>query len=127
MTSSTIAHFDFDLAIYRLAAIKKAAYRFAGEFEVSIEGLSDNRVRVALTRRNANGRLSVPDFPREVLDQDLREQIAEETAGIRDILLAHTFSELPLTDAVGETADFRDDPLGIGASQSSIRKSQLEG
>jgi His-Xaa-Ser system protein HxsD len=126
--NAKFAQFDFDTGVYRASAIKKAAYRFSGEFDVCIDFVTENRMRVSLTRRDGRSpKLLATDFPKEVLDQELREQVAAETAGIRDVLLAHAFSELPLTDAVGETADFRDDPLGIDASQPSIRRSNLEG
>ena len=41
-------------------------------------------------------------FSREVLDQDLREIVAEETRAVRDILLAHTFSDVsrPMRSAI---------------------------
>jgi hypothetical protein len=49
----------------------------------------------------------------EVLDQELREVVAEETAGIREVILAQAFLGLALTDEHGEHADFRDDSLQI--------------
>jgi hypothetical protein len=57
------------------------------------------------------------EFRNELLDQDLRETIAEETGRVRNLLLAQAFSGLSLTDADADAADFRDDPLGIGRSQ----------
>jgi len=35
-------------------------------------------------------------FCNEVLDQELREEIAAETRGVRDLLLAHAFSKTSL-------------------------------
>lgn len=120
MDTSKLSQFSFDPAIFRLTAVKKAAYRFSGEFDTRIESEPGNRILVTLSPRDdRRGMLSAAAFPREVLDQELREQIANETAAVRDVLLAHTFSELPLIDEVGETADFRKDPHQIDASQNS--------
>jgi hypothetical protein len=46
------------------------------------------------------------EFCNEVLDQELRETIAEETAGIRNLLLAQAFSKTSLIDPELETADY---------------------
>jgi hypothetical protein len=59
------------------------------------------------------------DFRNEILDQDLRESIAEETAQVRNLLLVQAFSGLSVTDTVADTADYGDDPLGIGRSQTA--------
>ena len=110
--------FDFDLKVVRLAAIKKAAYRFAGQFTVQIEQLSGDNVRVRLSRLGqSHSELDPNTLPNEVLDQELREVVAEETKSVRELLLAQAFSGLSLVDPVGENADYHDDPLGIAARQ----------
>jgi His-Xaa-Ser system protein HxsD len=112
---SSWSEFDFDLAVYRLSAVKKAAYRFSGHFNIRLELLSDRHIRVTLSPRISPGfgGSDVNSFPNEVLDQDLRESIADETESVRDLLLAQTFSGLPLTDPIGEGADYHSDPLHI--------------
>src|SRR5262245_45030999 len=115
-------HFEFDLGVYRLSAIKKAAYRFAGQFDVQIAPIADSRVRVSLSRKaNAATDIDPMCLPNEVLDQELREVVADETKGIRDLLLAQAFSGLPLVDPIGENADYREDPLGITAPQARTK------
>jgi His-Xaa-Ser system protein HxsD len=111
--------FEFDLAVFRLEAIKKAAYRFAGAFTVEVEKVSDSRVRVTLSlcQRQPKVNLDPNRLPNEVLDQELREVVAEETKSVRDLLLAQTFSGISLVDPVGENADYRDDPLSISERQ----------
>lgn len=113
--------FNFDLAVYRLSAIKKAAYRFLADYGVEIRTTSESNVQVVLTPRAAvsSSYKMLDSFPNEVLDQDLREVIAEETKSIRDLIMVQTFSGLTLTDSVGEDADYRDDPLGILVSSST--------
>jgi len=117
---TTAVEFTFDLSVYRMSAIKKAAYRFAAHYAVEIRPTAGGCVQVVLSPR-----LSCPpnapdadSLPSEVLDQDLRETVADETNGIRDVLLAQAFSSLSVVDPVGETADFHDDPLGIGRCNS---------
>ena len=108
-----------DPRVYRLSAVKKAAYRLGDRCFVQIELLSEGGIRVRLAAKSGH----VPpqtlegDFRNELLDQELREAIAEETAGVRNLLLAHAFSGLSMTDARADTADYREDPLGIGRSQ----------
>lgn len=113
------AEFEFDLNLFRLSAVKKAAYRFTGQYVVTLEQVSESRVRVKLLPSDkgvANG-TDPSSLPNEVLDQELRELVADETKSVRDVLLAQTFSGLSLTDPVGERADYHDDPIGIAARQ----------
>ena len=105
----------FDSGVYRLSAIKKAAYKFADRFHVLIETTPGG----VLARLRAKTGLASPeaiagDFCNEVLDQDLREHVQEETAPIRDLLLAQAFSATSLIDGQGEDADYRVDPMEIG-------------
>lgn len=111
---------SIDPAVYRLTAVKKAAYRFGDRFHIEIEAPAEGPIRVLLTAKSNDAAVS-PDgeFRNEVLDQELREQVAEETGRIRDLLMAQAFSGVSLTDGTGETADFRADPLGIAASQAN--------
>jgi His-Xaa-Ser system protein HxsD len=108
-----------DPNVFRLSAVKKAAYRLGDRCFVHVEVLPGGGIQVRLTAKSEK----VPphtlegDFRNELLDQDLRESIAEETERVRNLLLAQAFSGLSLTDTVADTADYRDDPLGIGRSQ----------
>ena len=110
-----------DASVYRLSAVKKAAYRFGDRCFVHIEVLAEGYIQVRLTAKLADMPLDAleGDFRNELLDQDLRESIAEETQRVRNLILAQAFSAASLTDAVADTADYRDDPLGIGKSQAA--------
>ncbi len=112
-----------DPRVYRLSAVKKAAYRLGERCSVRIELLPEGGIQVTLTTRSEKVPLGTleGDFRNELLDQDLRESIAEETERVRNLLLAHAFSGLSLTDTAADTADYRDDPLGIGQSQIAKR------
>jgi His-Xaa-Ser system protein HxsD len=89
-----------DLRSYRLAAVKKAAYRCARRFTAIIG--SPDRDRLPITLRFAAGvqqpvaREAARQFFQELLDQELREQIAEETLAVRTLILAHAFSNVDL-------------------------------
>lgn len=107
-------------SVYRLSAVKKAAYRLGDRCFVRIESLTEASVQVKLTAKSANIPLDTleGEFLNELLDQDLRESIAEETERVRNLILAQAFSGASLTDPIADTADYRDDPLGIGQSQT---------
>lgn len=107
-----------DPAVYRLAAIKKAAYRFGDRCHVGIESAGDG-VIVSLTPKTADTSTATleGEFRNELLDQELRETVAAETLTVRNLLLAQAFSATSLLDPVGESADYQDDPLGIRSAR----------
>jgi His-Xaa-Ser system protein HxsD len=86
-----------DRAVYRLSAVKKAAYKYGGFFSILIEE-SEKSTVVSLkpTATCQNPDEAAGQFCNEVLDQELREEIAAETRGVRDLLLAHAFSKTSL-------------------------------
>lgn len=114
----------FDPSVYRLAAVKKACYKFADRCYVQIEIPVAGEITVNLkSRANDVGLEDIAlDLQNEVLDQELREVVAEETAAIRNLLLAQAFSSTSLVDPAGETANFRDDPLKV--SEPDLIQSQ---
>jgi His-Xaa-Ser system protein HxsD len=89
-----------DLRSYRLVAIKKAAYRFADRFTAMLGSPDQDRLPVALRfKPNVSpsaAREATREFFQELLDQELREQIAEETNAVRTLILAHAFSNVDL-------------------------------
>lgn len=91
----------FQLEVHPLEAIKKAAYRMSRRavFDISIDG-SVVIVKAALVSDNAKETLQevVDRFKIEVLDADLRMSIADQTEGVRNIILSHVFSKTGLTD-----------------------------
>ncbi len=80
--------------IYSLEATQKAAYRFIDRLTILIEALGDDLQceidPVAGQEEKFNQHLS--DFKRELLDQQLRKQIKEETEPVRNLILAYAFS-----------------------------------
>jgi His-Xaa-Ser system protein HxsD len=111
---------ELDPTVYRLEAIKKAAYKFGDRCFVQIDTCANGRVVIILkTKRVLMDDLEqlAGEFRNEVLDQELREVVAKETEAVRNLLLAQAFSKTALLDPTGEAADFRDDPLNIRADQ----------
>lgn len=90
----------FDTRIYSALAIKKAAYKFAAHFASLITTTSEHELTVELKflrqQNEADQNELVQAFLNEVLDQDLREQIARETESTRNLILAEAFSKTSL-------------------------------
>jgi len=90
----------FDSRVYPLNAVKKAAYKFAKDcgVVVNVEG---EHFRATINffdqaaAPSAKQRL-VGAFCNEVIDQDLREQISEQTEPMRNLILAQAFSKTSL-------------------------------
>lgn len=89
-----------DLRVYRLSAIKKAAYRFADRFTAVLGSPEHDCLSLSLRFKTnvaeATARETARQFFQELLDQELREQVAEETNAVRTLILAHAFSNVDL-------------------------------
>lgn len=90
---------SFDGKVFSLAAVKKAAYRYLHIFTSEIS-LVDGQIQCVLTcaspTTEADGIQLVNELKKEVLDQDLREQLKAETEAVRNVILAHAFSKTGL-------------------------------
>lgn len=88
------------LRSYRLSAVKKAAYRVARSCTVVLGERKDESLPLSFHFREGvtedAARASVRHFFDELLDQELREQIAEETAPLRTLIMAAAFSRVDL-------------------------------
>jgi His-Xaa-Ser system protein HxsD len=89
-----------DLRVYRLTAIKKAAYRIAAHCTVVLGTEEEGMQHVSFLMKPGSSEDALFEaaraFFQELLDQELREQIAEETAPVRTLILAHAFSRTDL-------------------------------
>jgi His-Xaa-Ser system protein HxsD len=87
---------NFDGHVFNLIAIKKAAYKYIDSFSADIS-LTNDEVRCLLKLTSPKSDESfarlVDDFRKEVLDQDLRENLRIETEPVRNLILAHAFSK----------------------------------
>jgi len=92
--------FDLDLRVYRLTAVQKTAYRLARRCTAALGPMRDETLSVSLTfasgTREAEALDAARAFFRELLDQELREKVAAETATLRTLLLAAAFARTGL-------------------------------
>lgn len=88
-----------ELAVYSLETIKRSAYRFTDRFSLSLRIDGDNAA-CELTFADSTSVESadriVSDFQKELLDQDLRAIVRDETKDVRNLILAHAFSRTGL-------------------------------
>jgi His-Xaa-Ser system protein HxsD len=89
-----------DLRAYRLTAVKKVGYRLAERFTVVLGESSLTSISVTFvfppTTTEACAIAAVRVFYQDLLDQELREHLAEESRPIRALILAHAFSRTDL-------------------------------
>lgn len=86
---------SFDLSVFSLDCVKRAAYRLTAKASVDIWTEAGNAVCVLhftkpISREHAAN--VVARLRLEVLDQDLRSVVAAETATLRNTILALAFS-----------------------------------
>jgi len=89
----------FDVRVYPLAVIKKAAYRFLKTFVAEIAQEGDTWVctlKFTASVDTAAIDQATRDLQAEVLDQDLRASISRETEPVRNAILALAFSRTGL-------------------------------
>lgn len=92
----------FDLSLYSENAIKAAAYKFAADCGALLKRQGDKAVEVVLTFDPSADDAFKSKLSRalcnEVLDQDLRERIFEQTEATRNLILAQAFSRTSLLE-----------------------------
>lgn len=95
---------DVDLRIHSLMSVKKACYRFADRFDIQLTQSSAEHVSVVFRPLGKDAptgsRLAelASQLRREILDQDLRESIFEQTKEVRTLILAEAFSNTGLLE-----------------------------
>lgn len=89
-----------DLRCYRLTAVQKAGYKFADKCTLVVGSSEGESLPITLlfppTTKEREALDQVRLFFRELLDQELREKLADETQPVRSLLLAHAFSKTDL-------------------------------
>lgn len=110
-----------DLSLYSKSTLLKTCYLFTDRVYVYVASAGSLRVTVYLGRRKADIDLShlAGEFLNELLNQELRQLITNETGLVRQMLVAHALGERvtnqtvpsPITNSPDE---YRDDPLRIG-------------
>jgi len=90
---------SFDKNIYSVDAIKKSAYKLSKIFSIMISVNNEKIIcEITFTKNHSKDQQNhyLELFKKEVLDQDLRESISKETEPIRNLILAHAFSNTKL-------------------------------
>ena len=90
---------EFDRAIQNIGPLREAAYRLIGVASCVIETTADHYVvRLELNDAGTDQRSSGQDarmrFIDLVTDENLREKIAAETTGVRNVILALAFGAM---------------------------------
>lgn len=85
---------QIDSSVYSLEATQKSAYRFIDKLTILINSNGDQHecdIEPVAGHENKFEE-NVANFKRELLDQQLRKQIKEETEPARNLILAYAFS-----------------------------------
>ncbi len=124
MTASATAGVSFrvDTSVYPISAVTRAAYKFTARYHVAIrrEAGDSSSVTVTLTPKSPSvldstaERVLIGDFENELIDQRLRESLEAEFGALRELIVAHAFSDTNLLDPARDDGDYVEDPLGIG-------------
>uniref|UniRef100_B8DIZ9 His-Xaa-Ser system protein HxsD n=1 Tax=Nitratidesulfovibrio vulgaris (strain DSM 19637 / Miyazaki F) TaxID=883 RepID=B8DIZ9_NITV9 len=94
---------DLCKEIYHRDAVLKASYLYTDRFYVKVSPLDEYHVRVAFEAKegaNVDCSKAAKNFCNDVLDQQIREDLAKTNGKIRDIIYKHAFS--PLKDVENE-------------------------
>ncbi len=80
--------------IYSVEATQKAAYRFIDRLTILVEPSGEELICYIepVAGHEAKFEEHLADFKRELLDQQLRKQIKDETEPVRNLILAYAFS-----------------------------------
>ena len=99
-----------DLSVCDERSVKMACYRMAGMASTVLERAGEALLNVVLTPIEGSD-ASASDlrerFTRELVDQDLRLEIARETESIRNLIIAHALSKVPLVNAQLDEEEYR--------------------
>jgi His-Xaa-Ser system protein HxsD len=93
---------NVDTRLYQILAVKKAAYRIAEKCTIVLESLDGHLLPLTFSFRAGTSDAAVEEavrlFYQELLDEELRAVIHEETDALRALILAHTFSRTDLIE-----------------------------
>ena len=82
-------------ALYSSDTVFRTVYKFTGRCHCKVETDGPDTVLVSLSPKEAQCDLAeiAKDFHNELIDQRTRSNIAQETAHIRDLIVAQAFGE----------------------------------
>ena len=96
-----------DLDIYSQMAVKKACYRIADQAVTELTLEDEGRMLVGISAIGDQSADQLKNrFLQELLDQDLRETVAKETNPVRNLIMAHALSRVPLINAELDDSEY---------------------
>jgi His-Xaa-Ser system protein HxsD len=105
-----------DTTLYTLEALFRVCYLFTDRCYLFLSrGEGATAVEVRITRKSPESDLNViaGEFSNELVNQKVRLDVAAETKGIRELIVAQAFAEADLLDRGGQESSYLDDPRGI--------------
>lgn len=109
---------EIDLGIYCLDAVLRACYAFTDRCYLLLMRGEPPRDRLQVfaqaKRPELDVRVLLGEFANELLDQQLRRAVAEETGAVRELIVAQAFAEGNLLDRDRDDGDYDTDPRGAG-------------
>jgi len=90
---------ELDCSVYTQDSVKETVYRFSDEFSTIIRKKDDCLILdITFNSPETKWQEIKQEFEKELLDQSLRERIRKETADIKRVILAHTFSKTSIVE-----------------------------
>jgi His-Xaa-Ser system protein HxsD len=115
-TTAAGVSMTIELHIYPLDIVLRACHAFTDRCYVFPRDCDGDRVTIDFAPRDPQTSLRelAGEFSNELLEQQLRAAIGEETRAIRELLVAQAFCEADLLDRRDSESDEHADPRGIG-------------
>lgn len=105
--NNTSISVSVDLGVYSEMTIKKACYRIGDQAVAELTLENEGRMLVEISAIGDQPADQLKSrFLQELLDHDLREKVAEETNPIRNLIMAHALSRVPLINAELDDSDY---------------------
>lgn len=108
-----------DLTIYAMPAVLRASYRFSERCFFFLRREAPGTVTVHVQNRSPGETVDrwIGDFANELLDQQLREHLAQEAGPLRELIAAQAFAEGNLLDEDRDEGDYGADPANIARTR----------
>lgn len=117
-SSSGTYFLTVDVSVYSLDAVLKTCYLFLDQCYLFVEPAStdENQINVYFSPLNESDELEklIGEFSNRLLWQEVRRKVADETQGIRELIVAQALAEGNMLEEQSSTgADYHTDPLKI--------------
>lgn len=106
-----------DLRVFHRESVLRACHKFTARCHVHVGmGEAEDHLKVTLAAPDDSFdvRKLLGDFGNELIEQQLRQELADRTGSIRELLVAQAFAEGNLLDPERDDGDYREDPRGAG-------------